>query len=267
MSLIDKVVKIEKRLEKLAERKDAIASPLEIRRAILDDVEEHVQPAGRSRRVFPYDRLLVEAFPPTGDRAALEAVLNPDEGLVDAIRERLHEAGCARIGRLQVAVKIVKKARPDWPRATFQVTYGRSDAPAEGATPAASESTSATRQTQIVVLEGEAAKKTFTVSGERINIGRLAEVTDRQHRVVRRNQVVFLETDADSNQTISRAHAHIQFTAPNDYRLFDDHSSYGTRIVRDGRMIDLPSGSPRGVKLQSGDEIHLGRARVQFIQK
>jgi hypothetical protein len=79
-------------------------------------------------------------------------------------------------------------------------------------------------------------------------------VTDRQRRVVRRNQVVFLESEGETNRTVSRAQAHITRAAPGDYRLHDDRSSYGTRIVRDGKMIELPSGSPRGVKLQAGDE-------------
>ncbi len=120
------------------------------------------------------------------------------------------------------------------------------------------------RPAQIVVIEGSATKKAYTVSGERTNIGRLAEVTDKHRRVVRRNQIVFLDADTETNQTVSRAQAHIRFSPPAEYRLFDDHSSYGTRIVRGGRMIELPSGSPRGAKLQAGDEIYFGRARVVF---
>jgi hypothetical protein len=312
MGILDKVVKIEKTIEKLAARKGVPVTPIEIRRAILDDIEEHVQPAGRSRRVFPYDEIAVEvlaggdrgrradkdaarATPPTPGRAELEAVLDPDEGFTDAIREHLHEAGCDRIGRLHVSVKVIAKRRADWRAGTvFQVTYQRSEsAGAEAAGARARGAASATegaqlgppgpdrptsageggaktaqpRQAQLVVLDGSATKKAYALSGERTNVGRLAEVTDKHRRIVRRNQVVFLDVDSEANQTVSRAQAHIRFTAPDEYRLFDDHSSYGTRIARSGRMIELPSGSPRGAKLQSGDEIYFGRARVVFQLK
>ena len=290
MGILDKVVKIEKSIEKLAVRKDVPATPIEIRRAILDDIEEQVRPAGRSRKVFPYDLLAIEVVGAAADRAALEAVLNPEEELVEAIRERLHEAGCDRVGRLQVTVKVVRKARADWkPDSAFQVTYertrgaepacpepsrrappkrpGATSAPAaEGSKthPAAEAASAEPRQAQLVVLEGDATKKAYTLGAERTNIGRLAEVTDRHRRVVRRNQVVFLDIDSDVSQTVSRAQAHIQFAPPAGYRLYDDRSSYGTRILREGRMIELPSGSPRGVKLRAGDEIYFGRARVVF---
>jgi hypothetical protein len=66
------------------------------------------------------------------------------------------------------------------------------------------------RQAQLVVLEGEATKKAYTLSGERTNVGRLAEVSDKHRRVVRRNQVVFLDADTETNQTVSRAQAHIR---------------------------------------------------------
>jgi hypothetical protein len=275
MSIIDKVVKLEKRLEKIAARKDVPQSPLEIRRAVLDDIEEHVQPAGRARRVFPYDRLAIEVLVTPDTRAAITAVMDPDEGLVDAVRERLREAGCERVGQLQVAVKTVRKPKAEWAERPFNVTYARSDTPPRRAEAAAvaervGEAAAATvgaQVGQLLIIEGEATRKTYALTAARTNVGRLAEVTDRQRRVVRRNQVVFVESEGETNRTVSRAQAHITLAAPGDYRLHDDRSSYGTRIVRDGKMIELPSGSPRGVKLQPGDEIYFGRARAQFVMK
>ncbi len=298
MGILDKVVKIERTLEKLTVRKDAPVTPLEIRRAILDDIEAQTQPAGRSRRVFPYDEIAIEVLAAPErrkeapdrvvslpGRAELEAVLDPGEGFADAIRERLREAGCDRVGRLEVSVRVVTKRRPDWqPDAVFQVKYQRVGA--EQASPAGrragagiapparmgpatdiAAATTQIRHAQIVVLEGNATKKAYTLTGERTNIGRMAEVADKHRRILRRNQVVFLDVDEETNQTVSRAQAHLEFTAPADYRLFDDRSSYGTRISRAGRMIELPSGSPRGAKLQPGDEIYFGRARVVFQLK
>ena len=63
---------------------------------------------------------------------------------------------------------------------------------------------------------------------------------------------------------MSRAHAHIQYdAATGEYRLFDDNSAYGTSLLREGRMITAPAGG-RGIRLESGDELYLGQARVRF---
>jgi FHA domain len=61
----------------------------------------------------------------------------------------------------------------------------------------------------------------------------------------------------------SRKHAHIRFE-DGDYRICDDGSEFGTRVSRDGRPVDVPSGNRRGEKLRHGDEIYLGRARLRF---
>ena len=45
------------------------------------------------------------------------------------------------------------------------------------------------------------------------------------------------------------------------YRLCDDRSAHGTSVQRNGTTIAVPAG-PRGVRLQSGDEIALGEARL-----
>jgi predicted component of type VI protein secretion system len=65
------------------------------------------------------------------------------------------------------------------------------------------------------------------------------------------------------NETASRCHAHIDIGGrSSDYRLFDDRSAHGTTIVRNRKTISVPTGS-RGVRLQSGDEIVLGEARLR----
>ena len=77
----------------------------------------------------------------------------------------------------------------------------------------------------------------------RINIGRMAELTDAEQRVVRRNDVVFEEGGDEANATVSRKHAHIRLEG-GDYRICDDGSEFGTRVFRDGRPIDVPAGQP-----------------------
>ena len=99
----------------------------------------------------------------------------------------------------------------------------------------------------------------------RVNIGRLAELTDSRQRVVRRNDIVFEDGADEANATVSRGHAHIRLDAEtNEYRICDDASEYGTRIFREGRSIEVPSGGKRGERLNPGDEIYLGRACLRF---
>jgi pSer/pThr/pTyr-binding forkhead associated (FHA) protein len=115
------------------------------------------------------------------------------------------------------------------------------------------------------VLKGRATQKSCTVRSVRIDLGRLREVTDEAQRVLRRNDVAFLDTPDELNQTVSRQHAHIAYAREaREFRLHDDNSTHGTRILRGSRIIEVPRGSSRGVKLQPGDEIVLGQAVVRF---
>jgi pSer/pThr/pTyr-binding forkhead associated (FHA) protein len=93
----------------------------------------------------------------------------------------------------------------------------------------------------------------------RIQVGRTAEVLDDRRRLVRRNDVVL------EDATVSRAHAHLEFdSAAGHFRLFDDGSSYGTGVIHDGRLVDVPKAGARGMSLHSGDDIYFGQSRVRF---
>ena len=118
---------------------------------------------------------------------------------------------------------------------------------------------------RVIVVKGKTGTPSTRWKGPRTNIGRLAELTDADHRVVRRNDVVFEEGADEANATVSRKHAHIRLDA-GDYRLCDDGSEFGTRVFRDGRSIEVPAGDRRGEKLRPGDEIYLGRACLRFEQ-
>src|SRR5262249_19067425 len=73
----------------------------------------------------------------------------------------------------------------------------------------------------------------------------------------------FAECTEEPNPSVSRRHAHIEAAgSPAEYRLYDDRSAYGTSVQRNGVTIVVPPG-PRGIRLQSGDEIALGEARLQ----
>ena len=117
----------------------------------------------------------------------------------------------------------------------------------------------------MIVVKGKTGNAEYALQRARTNIGRLVELTDADHRVVRRNDVVFEEGADEANATVSRKHAHIRLDA-GDYRLCDDGSEFGTRVFRDGRSIVVPAGDRRGEKLRPGDEIYLGRACLRFEQ-
>ena len=91
----------------------------------------------------------------------------------------------------------------------------------------------------------------------------MAELTDSEQRVIRRNDMVFEEGADEANATVSRRHAHIRQDGA-EYRICDDDSEFGTRVFRDGRPIEVPAGNRRGEKLRPGDEIYLGRACLRF---
>ena len=68
--------------------------PLELVHAILDAVEEQVQPAGRGTHVFPFNRLKISVVAPSREvRARLEAVVDGSPTLRDRVLDRLHGGG------------------------------------------------------------------------------------------------------------------------------------------------------------------------------
>jgi hypothetical protein len=219
-----------------------------VHRAILEEIETKVQTASRGKRIFPYSLVAVTLVSADADRRALyEAAFGAEARLENDVRQALEGAGC----QLPRAFRVDVKAAESGDRA-FEIQYG-------SATPAPLAPAS------LVLVKGKAESETYSISKPRTNIGRLAELTDAESRVVRRNDVVFLEGSDEASGTVSRKHAHIQF-AGGEYRIADDGSEFGTRVFRDGRSIDVPAGNRRGEKLRSGDEIHLGRACLRFQQ-
>lgn len=96
-------------------------------------------------------------------------------------------------------------------------------------------------------------------------VGRAPEVLDREGRIVRRNDIVFLESDEEINRSVGLTHARIRFDLEkSEFFILDEGSRYGTRILRDGSVIEVPGGKPDGVRLQSGDDIYCGQACLRF---
>jgi hypothetical protein len=266
MDILGKVRKLEARIARTVDRTaqrlltpGGGREPLEIMHAIVDAVEEEVRPAGRGTHVFPFNRIKVSVVAATRDaRARCEAVIEGDPSLRDRILERLESAGC-NASDLVVKVAYATHVKPDWPAADYHVEFDRVSA---ADTPVPSQPI--TCRIKLTVVAGTAGQPEYSFTLPRIDLGRCTEVRDRRNRLIRINHVAFTDSEAPLNQSVSRCHAHIQCAADaRQCRVYDDHSQQGTGILRSGKTIVVPAGSI-GVRLQSGDEIVLGDARVRF---
>jgi len=237
----------------------------EIRLALLDQIREKSYRLG-GRKVFPFDLLRVEL---RGAEEARQSVFSGQffrKYLEQEVRGALVAAGCKYPENLRVEVRATAELpRPDEP---WLVVEAASQKPAGAARPAA----------RLVVREGTANVPEIRLDKARTNIGRVVDVY-RSQGIYRRNDLVFGE-DTEINRSVSREHAHITFDpATGEYRLFNDRwyprgaappvaaageaAGPGAWIVRDGMSQEVHRTS-RGVKLESGDEIHFGRAVVMF---
>jgi FHA domain len=232
------------------------ARPLEIREAMLEDVEKQVTPVGDGRRVFPFARLVARVVAPAGSRGTCEATFSDFDSRV---RARLAELRCELPRNLDVRVVVLRKAPADWETGRiFALDYRQApEVTAVG--------TDAPRPVlQVTVLAGAATQPAYTVESPMVFVGRGVEPVDQAGRV-RRNHVAFAEEADDVAETVGRAHARFTWDpAAGEYRVFDEGSSNGTRVLRGGASISVPSRDPRGVRVRSGDEIQFGRARVRI---
>jgi pSer/pThr/pTyr-binding forkhead associated (FHA) protein len=118
------------------------------------------------------------------------------------------------------------------------------------------------------VLAGDAGARNHVFELERINIGRMRRIAGLEPGAARNNHIAFADDNGDVNATVSRAHAHIRLDREaGGFRLFDDGSVQGTRVLRAGRSIAVPKRGSRGVRLEHGDEIEFGAARIRFLTR
>jgi hypothetical protein len=229
---------------------------LEIRRDILESVRDQIEPAGAGRQVFPYNTVVIRIAPPSPEDATLyRAALGESGSLDQDIRGLLVEAGCPPPAGFRVEIEIAEDAGLSSSAQPFHIDYFERKAGAEP-------KLQARRPTaKLVVLRGEAEPAELVITSDRVNIGRLREVMGERQGLRRRNDLAFAETET----TVSREHGYIRYDAATGrFRLYDSQSQRGAGIFREGRRIEVPRSSTRGVQLQTGDEIHFGDARVRF---
>ncbi len=254
MNLFEKWDKaLEGGLQRVVQRSlgaDVGAHFLESYERALDDLEAKAQPSAGGK-IFGYKRVVLKFCVASSDEAvALEDILLQRKQVSHQVRRRLELSGCEIPSFLRVDASVSTSAECSLAAGTYEILCYNELPPPPTLT--------------IRTTNGRAERASYSFSGGVINVGRLAEVFDEQRKLLRRNQIVFLDADRDVNSTVSRMHAHITFDAEAGwYRLYDDSSRFGTRICRGTRIVEVPGGPEGGAWLRHGDEVHLGRVRLE----
>jgi len=234
------------------------ATPLELLQATLDELERKVQPAGRGRRVFPYNRIVVRIAQPGADASAIDAIFRQ---LEPRLRDRLTELQCDAPETILADVTVSNPSGESARLLAIECSTDPSATPVEPAQPGAN------RQCPpitITILKGQCSEPEYVFEEPVIAIGRTAEPTDAFGQI-RVNHVAFLQVRDGVNETVGRAHARLQFdSASGHYHLFNEGSSNPTSVIRNGRMTRVPPRDPRGVRVESGDQVQLGRAVLRL---
>jgi hypothetical protein len=266
MSLLRKIEKsLDQRLRSLfagGDDEQEAREAIELYRDALDQIGSKVTAGKRGDRIFPFQLITIELRAENEERkAVLETLFDPGQ-LGDDIRATLREERVAPPENLTVAVKYPEDALVE-----MRVVCERAKnepgvaAKAVEAAPAAIEVVPA----RLVTVTGVSSSSEFTLDKPRINLGREEEIMDSLGRAIRRNELFFPESAHEANPSVSRSHAHIRFDGPaREWRIYDDGSSIGTIIFRQGRRIDVPAHAGRGVALRAGDEVYLGQVRLRF---
>ena len=233
--------------------------PLELIELAVDEIATHVQPAGRGRHSFPFNRVTVTLVAPTPEaQARLEAICEGPPSIHERVMRRLVSAGCdAPDVDVVVACVAVQDGTPRSDGPQFSIALARVSLDARAPRGPA-------LRVGLVVTNGTCEHADYSFTTLPIAIGRGAEVRDSRNQLLRINHVAFTEGDADINRTVSRRHARIELDeATGRPRLIDDNSAQGTSVIRSGRGIAVPRGS-RGLGLQTDDEVVMGQARIRI---
>ena len=242
-------------------------TPLEIVHAVLNRAEQEIQEIGRGRRLFPFNHLRIHVIAGPRDkeaRARFAAVVDGPPSLSERLVDRLRSAGCA-VTSIGTDVVYARERGDHWGHAEFHVEFDRlaeqPSAPEPGP-PVVGEVI-----IKLAVVKGAAERREYVFSGSRVDIGRRAEVLDHRQWLIRTNHIAFADDEQEPNASVSRRHAHLEYSQQEGcYRVWDDSSAQGTSIIRGGRTIRVPPGA-RGGRLENGDELVLGQARLRVTLK
>lgn len=232
--------------------------PMELKKAILAEVEREIVAVGGGRKIFPYNHVHVRVLAEKPkDQVVLEAAFGEGIDLEAEIRGLLAERGCS-VTHLTVDGSLVEERTEGFGENRFLLELTREDPP-----PSERPSPESPRPViELTVMQGGSEQTTHVFDQDRIHIGRLREVLDEHGRLRRRNDLAFSDED-EVDRSVSREHARIQWHG-GEPRLIDERSAGGTQIFRAGQSIRVSSRDRRGIRLRDDDLLYFGRAAVRF---
>ncbi len=231
---------------------------IELYRDALDQIGARAT-VGKRGRIFPFDVIKIELRAADAERkTVLEALFDPAQ-MIDDIKSTLLAERVTAPEKLALMVHYPGDAATD-----LRIVCEKTAHEPEAAPPLPPPEMPLI-PVLLRTLEGTSSETVFIADRPRINIGRERDVVDSLGRAVRRNDLFFPEGADEANASVSRSHAHIRFDGHSgEWRIYDDGSTLGTSLFRNGRRIDVPAHAPRGAKLLPGDEIYLGQARLRL---
>lgn len=241
----------------------ADATPLDIQHAVLEAIEARTQPVGGGRRALPDGLIKVKVLAKdAADERTLQVVLG---GIRDKAAARLRELQCDLPAGFAVDVSYLRKRPASWQAdQPLSIEYvAGAPAPVHQPAPTGTLDAATTQpELMLTIIRGRASAASYTLREPSVRIGRSASpVDDRGH--ARHNHVAFDEEDPHS-RTVGRGHCEIRYDhGGGEYRIFDERSANGTRIIRAGQVIEVPPKDPFGVAIRSGDELEFGTAAVR----
>ena len=260
MSIRDALLKAKQNINARVENAlghGAAISPLAVRKDILEQVESKivVDPTGKR---FPFGRVVVRLQPQTAKQhAALEEAFVREDALNKYLLQTLQDLQiqCPKEFDARVELQEVSETEGAPPRALFEIDFVRLHVLRLEEVP----------EVKLSVIRGAAEQSVYQMKRDRILVGRPVEVLDREGRIVRKNDIVFLENEDEIDASVGNSHARIWYDyEKREFWIMDEGSRYGTRILRSGIVIEVPGEDPAGVQLQSGDDLYFGQAGLHF---
>jgi hypothetical protein len=260
MGILDRLARAEREIQKRLDRlfgADSARTPLEVRRQILEELESRIV-IDRGKRLFPFDGVRVRLFAPDAQAQEVFAAAFVHDGSLESdIRQLLGNAGKPGKPHIEIALEVADPSSAELSGKSHQLELTTLDT--------AKAAPAHTGEASLTVMSGAAEQPVYVVAKDRFYIGRLGEVLDKDGRLLRRNDLVFLDNGDEINSTVGRAHAYLWFNREKgEFRVVDEVSRYGTRVFRDNRNIEVSPGNPRGTGLRPGDRIYFGRACVRL---
>ena len=237
------------------------ARPLDLQQAILEAIDARTQPAGGGRRQMPDGFVAVSVL--ATDAAEERAMRAALDGIRDLAASRLRELQCRVPQAFRVDVSYLRERPESWaPDQPMQIEF-EAHAPAAQAAAGSRDADAAQPGLVLTILRGRASAPSYTLREAAVHIGRSESPVDDRGRA-RRNHVAFTEDDDAHSRTVGRGHCEIRYDrAGGEYRIFDERSANGTRIVRDGQVIEVPAQDPFGIAIRDGDELQFGTAAAR----